>query len=135
MSHHSRLETRIVSARHLVSALEDLGIKQVEVYGEARPLQGWMGEETAVGAHVIVRRETRAGLDADLGFVRGADGRFELLLTDMDRVRYDARWLQRLTRRYAFHVATSMLTEQGFDLVEQKEEADGSVRLTLRRTA
>ncbi len=42
---------------------------------------------------------------------------------------------QRLTQRYAYHAARAKLEQQGFDMVEEKVEETGQIRIVLRRMA
>ena len=57
------------------------------------------------------------------------------MISDLDRPRYNEQWLQKLSQRYAYHVAKEQLLEQGFHLVEETVEANKTIRLTLRRMA
>ena len=84
---------------------------------------------------MIVRRKYIDALSNDLGFRKEADGRFVGIISDYDRNRFDASWLKGLSQRYAYHVARETLSEQGFDLVEEKRNVDGTIQLTLRRMA
>lgn len=60
----------------------------------------WRGKELDARAEVIVRR-TRIGATADdLGFTRGADGKFEALVSDILLSRFDRRWFQKLNEHY-----------------------------------
>lgn len=135
MSAYTTLQTRIVSTPHLRMALEDLGFSDVEIYDEPQPLKGWLGDTRSDRAHVIIRRKYLNAASNDLGFRRLKDGSFEALISDFDRPRYNERWLQKLSQRYAYHVAKEQLLEQGFHLVEEAVEPNRTIRLTLRRMA
>lgn len=133
MSHFTTVATRIVSADHLVRALADLGFVDVEVHAQAQPLIGWIGDPRTTKAHVIVRKRHLDFGSNDLGFFQNAQGTFDALISDFDRAKYDDRWLNQLTQRYAYHVACDLLEQQRFSKVEERREKDGSIRLTLRR--
>lgn len=135
MSAYTVLQTRIVSAEHLVAALADLGFTRVEVHERPRPLVGWLGDARERTAEIIIRREHVGESSNDIGFARTADGSFEALVSEFDRQRFGAHWLGRLTQRYAYHVARDRLEAQGFDLVEEHAGQDQVIRLTLRRSA
>ncbi len=135
MSHYTTLETKFVSEEHLVLALHDMGISDVERHEEAELLVGWKGDSREARAEVIIRRKHLSSASYDIGFARGADGRFEAMITDDDRRHYGNLWLGRLAQRYAYRVARDVLAKQGFDLVEESVSADRQIHLCVRRAA
>lgn len=135
MSHYTEMTTEIIDAEHLVAALGDLGFAEIEVYDEPRALVGYKGDRRQQAAHVIVRRKFVGRGSNDIGFLRRPDGRFQAIISEYDRRRYDEAWLGRLTQRYAYRQTVAALAEQDFTIVEEKVEADGRIRLGLRRMA
>jgi hypothetical protein len=135
MSHFTSITTKIVSAKHLVLALNDLGFAEVEVHATPQPLVGFEGDARANKAHVIIRKKHIGLLSNDIGFAQNAKGTFDALISDYDRNTYNHAWLQKLTQRYAYHVSCDMLAQQRFSLVEEKTEKNGTIRLTVRRMA
>ena len=137
MSAYTTFATRLVSAEHLAMALRDLGFAEVEVHRTPHTLVGWMGDARAQRAEVIVRREQIGEASNDLGFARGSDGTFVALISEYDRDHggFDGAWMDRLTQRYAYHVARERLEAQGFDLVEERVDEADSIRMVLRRSA
>ncbi len=135
MSHYTTLETQLVSEKHLVLALEDMGFTEVEVHAEPQPLVGWRGRERPQLAHVIVRREHLGPVSNDLGFFKNAEGIYEVFVSDVDQAAHGGAWLRKLYQRYAYHVARDLLAEQDFSLVEEEVDEGGAVHLTLRRMA
>jgi hypothetical protein len=55
------------------------------------------------------------------------------VISDHDRRQHGQAWVERLTARHAYHVTATTLAAQGFDMVEEREDRDGTVRLLLRR--
>ena len=135
MSHYTTLDTTIVSAEFLVQALADMGFADVEVHEVAQPLIGWRGDLRETQAEVIVRRRHLGRSSNDIGFARNAEGRFEALISEFDRRRYDQAWLGKLTQRYAYRVARDNLAKQDFTLVEESMDDDRTIRMTVRRMA
>jgi hypothetical protein len=133
MSHFTSIATKIVSAKHLVQALNDLGFQTVEVHATPQPLVGFQDDIRENKANVIIRKKYLSSISNDIGFVQNAQGAFDALISDYDRKQYDHVWLQKLTQRYAYHVSRDMLAQQNFSLVEEKAEKDGTIRLTVRR--
>jgi hypothetical protein len=133
VSHFTTLRTQITDTDALVAALADMGYDEVEVHDEAQPLIGYLGDTRRQRAHVIVRRRHVGRVSNDIGFERQADGHFTAVISDYDRPRHGEAWLARLTARHAYHAAATTLAAQGFDLVDEQTDRDGTVRLVLRR--
>lgn len=133
MSHFTTLRTQITDIDALVAALADVGYRDVEVHDHAQPLFGYRGDVRSERAHVIIRRRHVGHASNDIGFERQPDGRFRAVISEYDRARYNETWLGRLTARHAYHATARTLAAQGFDLVDEQTDRDGTVRLVLRR--
>jgi len=71
-----------------------------------------------------------------MGFKLNAEGSYEAIISDYDRgQRLDQHWLNKLTQRYAYHVAIDMLQQQDFQLIEEINNEDQTIHLSLRRMA
>jgi hypothetical protein len=138
MSHFTTLRTQITDVDCLKKALVDLGFPTVEVHATPQHLYGYQGDVRPDTAEVIVRRRHVGFASNDLGFKRRADGAFDAVVSAYDRSGvsgFSHAWLDRLSQRYAYHVALKKLAEQGFALAQEETSADGRVRLVLRRMA
>jgi len=135
MSAYTVIDTQLVSAEQLVLALRDVGFDKVECHDKPQPLVGFEGLRREQRAEIIVRKQHLDAGSNDIGFARGADGRFSALVSDFDRARFGGPWLMKITQRYAYHVTREKLAEQGFDLVEERVDERQTIRLTLRRMA
>ena len=133
MSHFTTLSTQLTDADALRAALGDVGYPEVEVHAEEQPLYGYRGDRRRDRAHVIVRRRHVGELSNDIGFRHEQDGTFTAVISEYDRVVHDEAWLGRLTARHAYHVTEKTLAAQGFQLVNETTEQDGTVRMVLRR--
>ena len=124
MSHISRLRTRIVSEEGLVKALADLGYERVQSPGRTR---------SGVQNETIIVFAPQNQPSSTLTFIRAGDEPFNMESTDQ-ALRGDAQaWLDRLTQRYAYHVAQAKLAEQGFTLIEETVQEGERIHLVLRR--
>jgi hypothetical protein len=146
MSHYSELRTKFKDRDSLVAALADVGYSQVEVHDEPQALVGYQGDyrdrenwglhttdlSRAVRAHVIVRREHVGSAANDLGFARGADGTFGVIVSDYDRQRHDDVWVGRLTQRYNLAVDKKKARALGYQ-VKETALPSGAIRLRLTR--
>lgn len=93
------------SGAHLVRALERIGFKQVERHAQPQPLLSWRGQPVGVDAEIIVRRSQIGATADDLGFTRGANGKFEALVSNILLSRLDRRWFEKLSEHYDAAVA------------------------------
>ena len=135
MSHFTTLQTQITSIDGLVKALEDMGFTEVEVHEVAQNLYGYRGDQRKQTAEVIIRRKHIGSASNDIGFKQREDGTFEAIISDYDRRKYSEKWLGELFQRYAYHVASAKLKQQGFELVQEEKDKEGRIHLVLRRMA
>lgn len=133
MSHFAVLRTQLTDVEALVKALTDVGLEQIEIHETAQHLYGFQGDKRPQTAEVIVRRKFIGHSSNDIGFKRQQDGTFDAIISGYDRRKYSQAWLNRLTQRYAYHVARAKLEEQGFDLITEETQQDGRIHLVLRR--
>jgi len=133
MSHYSTIQTQLVSKKHLVQALRDMGFQKLEVYDTAQILQNAFMNLFNNKAEIIVRSRYNSKLTSDLGFKLSQDGRYNMVIDDFDQAMFDKAWFQRLSQRYAYHVALDTLKEQDFDIVDERVEPNRTIHLTLRR--
>jgi hypothetical protein len=134
MSHFTRVRTTLRDAATLAAALRAVGYREVEVHDSPRQLRGW-GRQTAQ-AEVIVRRAHIPGhAVGDFGFARQQDGSFAVVMDSMDSGRNGPGWLPALTRAYGHAAALTYAQANGYDVVTDEVEQDGTRRLTLRRWA
>lgn len=133
MSHFTTVKTQMVSTEHLVQALRDLGFTNVESHEVPQALYGYRGDVRPQRSEVIVRRQFIGPASNDIGFTRDSTGTFVAVVSEFDRRKYDTKWLERLTQRYAYHVAKDQLEAQDFTVVEEEVQADNTIHITVRR--
>jgi Protein of unknown function (DUF1257) len=125
MSHFSQIKTQIRSLTGLQSALSDLGIAWKA--GPA-PVRGYQGHSQT--AAVVI--EQRNGYD--IGFAWNGEA-YELV-SDLQFWQQNGsveRFLRQITQRYAYHTILAETAVQGFQVAEQQDRQDGSIRLVLQR--
>lgn len=125
MSHFSQIRTQIRDLDALEGALSDLGIASVRGEEQAR------GYKQQVQSVELKIPQTNG---YDVGFQW--NGSAYTLVADMEY--WQQPWtvetfLNKVTQRYAFRAIVDRSAEQGFQVVEQKNTEDGSVRLVLQR--
>jgi hypothetical protein len=123
MSHFTRIRTQLRDIETVRHALEDMGYQVEE--GEVR---GFMRQRAQ--ADIVVRM----GGDYDIGFQKVGDT--ITLVADFWGLRIDREaFLQQVTQRYAYITVLDQAQAQGFQVVTQETQQDGSLRLVMQRWA
>ena len=127
MSHFSTVKTELRDRESLLAALRDLG--QEPSSGE-QPVRGYRGQ-TVTADLCCPQRE-----GGDIGFRwNSAEQRYELV-TDLDLWKQSVpveRFLAQLTQRYALQSILRSSAEEGYQVAEQRQQADGSIELVVTR--
>jgi hypothetical protein len=125
MSHFSQIKTQIRNLDSLKSALSDLG---VDWKSDAGAVRGYKGDTQA--AAIVIEQPN----GYDVGFAW--NGQEYELVTDMQfwQLNHSVdHFLRQVTQRYAYHTVLTQTQTQGFQLAEEQQQADGSIRLVLQR--
>ncbi|XVQ14409.1 DUF1257 domain-containing protein [Spirillospora sp. CA-255316] len=133
MSHFTRVRTALRDPDLLAAALAAVGFGEVEVHDAPQTLYGYRGDARPERAEVIVRREHVGTAGNDIGFARQADGTFEAVVSEYDRMRYGAAWLAEVARAYGYAATVRYAETHGFEIATDEVDRDGIRRITLRR--
>jgi len=127
MSHFSTVKTELRDRESLLAALRDLG--QEPSSGE-QPVRGYRGQTVTAD---LCCPQSEGG---DIGFRwNSAEQRYELV-TDLDLWKQSVpveRFLAQLTQRYALQSILRSSAEEGYQVSEQSQQADGSIELVVTR--
>lgn len=127
MSHFSTVKTELRDRESLLAALRDLG--QEPKSGE-QPVRGYRGQTVTAD---LCCPQSEGG---DIGFRwNSAEQRYELV-TDLDLWKQSVpveRFLAQLTQRYALQSILRSSAEEGYQVAEQRQQADGSIELVVTR--
>ena len=127
MSHFSTVKTELRDRESLLAALRDLG--QEPSSGE-QPVRGYRGQTVTAD---LCCPQSAGG---DIGFRwNSAEQRYELV-TDLDLWKQSVpveRFLAQLTQRYALQSILRSSAEEGYQVAEQRQQADGSIELVVTR--
>ena len=120
MSHFSTIKTQLKEAEPLIKALNNLGylINQEEKF-----VRGYRGKFTAVDISMNLPGDTKVGFKWD-----NNSNSYELV-TDLDLWKFEIpveRFISKVTQMYAFETIISKTKEDGYQIVEQKNQNDGS---------
>jgi Protein of unknown function (DUF1257) len=125
MSHFSQIKTQIRNLSSLQVALTDLGIDWKPGPQEVRGYQG----QTRT-ADIAIQQDN----GYDIGF--SWNGNEYELIADLQYWKQPLtveRFLSKVTQNYAYQTVLSETSQRGFQVTEQKQNVDGSIRLVLQR--
>lgn len=132
MSHFSRIRTQFRNREALVRCLHELGWT---VETDAM-VQGYRGQQ-----QVDIAVKTSSGYG--IGFIRNSDGMYDMVAdwwgingagqkSILDRLGQQA---QKIQVEYAKSMVLEQTAKQGFGVVSETTDADGTVRIVVRRWA
>ena len=127
MSHFSTIKTQLKDSEPLSKALNNLGytINQEEKY-----VKGFRSKFTAVDISMNLPGDTKVGFKWD-----NNSNAYELV-TDLDLWKFEIpveRFISKVTQMYAYETIISKTKEDGYQIVEQKNQNDGSIELVLTK--
>ena len=127
MSHFSTIKTQLKEAEPLIIALNNLGYT---IDKEEKFVKGYRGKFTAVDISMELPGDTKVGFKWD-----NNSNSYELV-TDLDLWKFDLpveRFISKITQLYAYNTIITKTEEEGYQIVEQKNQNDGSIELVLTK--
>ena len=127
MSHFSKIKTKLKEKEPLISALNQLGYT---IDTEDKFVKGYNGQFTSVDISLDLSGNTKAGFKWNQ-----SSNSFELV-TDIDLWKFDLpieRFISKITQLYAYNTILLKTKEDGYQLVEEKNQNDGSIELVLTK--
>ena len=127
MSHFSTIKTQLKESEPLIKALNNLGYITNQ---EEKFIKGFKGKFTAVDISMNLPGDTKVGFKWD-----NNSNAYEIV-TDLDLWKFDLpveRFISKVTQMYAYETIISKTKEDGYQIVEQKNQNDGSIELVLTK--
>ncbi len=127
MSHFSTIKTQLKEVKPLTKALDQLGYV---INQEKKFIKGYRGQFTEVDINIDLPCDTKVGFKWD----RNSNA-YELV-TDLDLWKFDLpveRFISKITQLYAYNTIITKTEEEGYQIVEQKNQNDGSIELVLTK--
>lgn len=125
MSHFSQIKTQIRNLASLQTALTDLGID-------------WKSGPSMVRGYRGQTRNAEITIEQDNGYDIGFswNGNEYELIADLQYWKQNLSvdgFLRKVTQRYAYHTVVKETAQQGFQIAQQQQNEDGSIRLLVQR--
>ncbi len=133
MSKYEELRTVLSEERFLVEALRDLGYSP-EVSNEGLSLYGYLGDERAEKAHIVIRRRQLDSASNDIGFARDEGGVYRALISEYDcGIGFDDAWLGRVAQTYKERQTMAVAKSKGYRFLgRQVVESPAGKKVQLR---
>jgi len=133
MSKYEELRTVLSDERFLVEALRDLGYSP-EVSNEGMGLYGYLGDERAEKAHIVIRRRQLDSASNDIGFSRDANGVYRALISEYDcGIGFNEAWLGRVAQAYKERQTMAVAKAKGYRFLgRQVVETPAGKKVQLR---
>ena len=127
MSHFSTIKTQLKQSEPLIEALVNMGYSTNQ---EEKFIKGYKGKFTAVDISMNLPGDTKVGFKWD-----NNSNSYELV-TDLDLWKFEIpveRFISKVTQMYAYETIISKTKDDGYQIVEQKNQNDGSIELVLTK--
>lgn len=143
MSEYSEHQTEYKDEKCLVEALIEMGWSkdEIEVHKEATNLYGYHGDKRADKANIIIRRKNIGSASNDIGFAKGANGKYEAIISAYDSRSggktagktggYNKKWLGLLSGHYAEKYLTRKIRATGHELKRVEKVVNGKKVVVL----
>ncbi len=131
MSHFTSVKTQIMDLNSLELALTELDYRVIH---EAR-IRGWENQQKKAK---LVARFPDLLSEYDIGFVQSSDNRTYDMVADWWAIeesvgQSQADIAQAIVQRYAYQKVMKEVKARGFMISEEKQAADQSIRLVVRK--
>ena len=127
MSHFSTIKTQLKEVKPLITSLNQLGY---EINHDKKFVKGYKGQFTAVDLSIDLPGNTK------VGFKWNNNSNAYELVTDLDLWNLDIpveRFISKITQMYAYNTIVSKTKDEGYQIVEEKNQNDGSIELVLTK--
>lgn len=120
MSKYAQVQTSVCEEKYLIEALRELGYHP-EIHPEGTKLNRYYSEQEEKTAHVIVRRPELPSSFGDIGFVKQADGRFQMIADELDQhSQSGSKWLGRVQQAYKEKQTLAVARAKGYILKKRE---------------
>ena len=125
MSHFSKIKTKFRNLETMKNALTDLGV-------------AWKGGSHSLRGYQGITHTAEVAIEQDNGYDIGFkwNGKEYELVADLQYWAQNLSvegFLRQVTQRYAYRTVVEESAKAGFQVSEQKQNQDGSIRLVVQR--
>ena len=117
------------------AALDELGY-EYEEHKHGENLYGYQGDKRQQKAHIIIRREHVGTAANDVGFLRGSNGKYEMIISEFDRRsgKQSDNFMNKLKQIYTKHSFMKQAKKMGYIVNSQKTDENGRIKIKVSRS-
>ena len=133
MSEYTVCESEMSDGACVKEALTEMGYA-FEEHKNPQHLYGYQGDKREQVAHIIVRRAPVGSYANDVGFVKNADGKYSMIISEFDKIsgKQSVNFTKNLKVVYNKYKALKEAKKHGFRIIKsQKVEENGRIRIRL----
>ncbi len=132
MSEYTVIDVEMNDGECIKAALKELGYP-CEVHEEAQHLHGYQGDKRVHKANIIVRRQHVGAAANDIGFLRKADGSYEMIISQYDRgaTKQGNDFTQKLNQQYKYQKITREAKRRGFTIKSTTTDQNGRMKVKI----
>lgn len=115
------------------AALTELGYVYEE-HSTAQNLYGYEGNKRSQKANIIIRRQNVGSCANDVGFLRKADGSYEMIISEFDKSgnkKQAQDLLVRMKQLYGKHLTLKHVKRFGLKTISNKITSDNKIKIKL----
>lgn len=131
ISEYHTVQLEMNDAECIKAALKELGYVYEE-HKDAQNLIGWQGDIRKQKANIIVRRKYVGSVANDVGFLRKADGKYEMVISEYDKhATHSVNFMQKLLQLYGKHRFLKQAKQMGYVVKSQKVDEKGRIKIRV----
>lgn len=136
MSEYCVIKVDINDTDSLKEALKELGYP-FEEHSESQNLRGYRGDTREQRAHLIVRKEYISSMSNDIGFLRGTDGKYKLIISQYDKSvpRIYNDFAKKAQQLYSKSKILKQTAKLGFTPIKTSTDEQGRIKIVVRSYA
>ncbi len=133
ISEYTIVQTEYADAQCIKAALKELGYV-FEEHKIAQQLYGYEGRLRQQQANIIIRKQHVGQAANDVGFIKKANGCYELIISQFDSRKGSksaANLLNKLKQIYSKQVVLKKMKQKGFTVTSIKTNKDGRLKIKV----
>lgn len=131
MSEYTIVQVHIKDSVALKEALKEMGYVYEE-HQTAQPLYGYENKMRAQKANIIIRKEHVGSAANDVGFLKNANGEYEMIISQYDRWagKQSEDFMKRLPQVYSTQTVIRKAKAMGYTVMS-KRSVDGDIKIKV----
>jgi hypothetical protein len=131
MSEYIVIELEFNDTDVIRESLEELGYT-FEYHIDPKNLVGYSGDIRQQKANFIIRKKFISSASNDIGFLKKANGKYELIISEYDQACTHGKiFTQKFKQIYSSKQSIRLLKKKGYKVKHKKVEEDGTIEIVF----